>query len=103
MSEVSRTSPHCVHTASPLDGSTSIDVEPHEEHLVAPLDVDDEGSADPPPDAPVAAEGPELLVPAPEVPADDDDATVDAIVATAAASPSLTLTDPPSLNMEWKL
>ena len=102
MSEVSRTSPHCVHTASPLDGSTSIDVEPHEEHLVAPLDVDDEGSADPP-DAPVAAEGPELLVPAPEVPADDDDATVDAIVATAAASPSLTLTDPPSLNMEWKL
>ena len=53
MSDDSRTSPHCVHTASPLDGSTSIDVEPHDEHLSAAL----EDFSD---DAPVAAEGPEV-------------------------------------------
>ena len=47
-----------MHTASPLAGSTSIDVEPQEEHLVAPFD---DASADPP-DAPVAAEAAELPV-----------------------------------------
>ncbi len=42
MSDVSRTSPHCVHTASPREGSTSIDVEPHDEHL----GTDDEDAED---------------------------------------------------------